>query len=92
MGLKKTYETISAMFTANLPTLVPPYFCTSHLDEGSMLFWYALGGVRGGDEEGEEADEYEPDDEPLADIWGERFSRSADAAQLYTASPTLLGF
>lgn len=48
-----------AMLTANLPTLVPPNFCTSHRDDGSMLFWCRLGGVRGGDEELEEDEEDE---------------------------------
>jgi hypothetical protein len=38
----------SAILTANFPTLVPPYFCTSHLADGSMVFWCKFGGVRGG--------------------------------------------
>jgi hypothetical protein len=38
----------SAILTAYFPTLVPPYFCTSHLEDGSMVFWCIFGGVRGG--------------------------------------------
>ena len=37
----------SAILAANFPTLVPPYFCTSHLAAGSMVFWCMFGGVRG---------------------------------------------
>lgn len=37
-----------AILTANFPTLVPPYFCTSHFADGSMVFWCRFGGVRGG--------------------------------------------
>ena len=45
MGM--AYKTMSrAICTANLPTLVPPNFCTSHFESGSMLFWCKLGGVR----------------------------------------------
>ena len=47
----------SAICTANFPTLVPPYFWTSHFAAGSMLFWCMLGGVRGPWEEREEARE-----------------------------------
>ena len=55
---KLSYETISsAILTANFPTLVPPYFCTSHLADGSMEFWWRLGGVRGGG--GDSAEEEE---------------------------------
>lgn len=37
---KLTHEKMSsAILTANFPTLVPPYFCTSHLADGSMEFW-----------------------------------------------------
>lgn len=44
MGI--TYKTmLRAICTANLPTLVPPNFCTSHFASGSMLFWCKLGGV-----------------------------------------------
>jgi hypothetical protein len=53
-----------AILTANLPTLVPPNFCTSHLEDGSMLFWCKLGGVRGGDEDREEEREDELEDDP----------------------------
>jgi hypothetical protein len=37
----------SAIREANLPTLVPPYFCTSHLASGSIVFWCMFGGVLG---------------------------------------------
>lgn len=48
----ETYETIScAILTANFPTLVPPYFWTSHFAEGSIVFWCRFGGVRGGENE-----------------------------------------
>jgi hypothetical protein len=57
------------MFTANLPTLVPPNFCTSHLELGSILFWCKFGGVRGGDDDKDDADdEGELEDDP--DIFG----------------------
>jgi hypothetical protein len=35
-----------AIFCANLPTLVPPNFCTSHGTPGSVLFRSSFGGVR----------------------------------------------
>ena len=38
----------SAICEANLPTLVPPYFCTIHLASGSIVFWCKFGGVLGG--------------------------------------------
>jgi hypothetical protein len=38
----------SAICKANLPTLVPPYFCTIHLASGSIVFWCKFGGVPGG--------------------------------------------
>jgi hypothetical protein len=38
----------SAILVTNFPTLVPPYFCTNHLEDGSMVFWCIFGGVRGG--------------------------------------------
>ena len=45
-----TYPTISsAIFTVNLPTLVPPNFWISQGADGSILFWCKLGGVLGGD-------------------------------------------
>jgi hypothetical protein len=53
----------SAISEANFPTLVPPYFCTSHLASGSIVFWCKFGGVPGGggvsteDIEGDEAAE-----------------------------------
>lgn len=31
-----------------MPTLVPPYFCTSHLAPGSIVVWCKFGGVLGG--------------------------------------------
>ena len=44
----RAYGTISsAIFTANLPMLVPPYFCTIHFTEGSIVFWCKFGGVGG---------------------------------------------
>ena len=48
MGVNsKTHGTISpAIFSANFPTLVPPYFWTTHVAAGSILFWCRLGGVR----------------------------------------------
>lgn len=52
------HETISsAILTANLPTLVPPNFCTNHLAPGSMLFWCKFGGVWGGEDLGVDNDE-----------------------------------
>ena len=46
---KATYVTTSvAILRGNLPTLVPPNFCTSHLADGSTVFWCRLGGVLGG--------------------------------------------
>lgn len=50
----------SAILAANLPTLVPPYFCTSQVAAGSMLFWWRLGGVGG---VGSELDEVDDDGE-----------------------------
>ena len=38
----------SAILIACFPMLVPPYFCTSHWEDGSMVFWCIFGGVRGG--------------------------------------------
>jgi hypothetical protein len=38
----------SAICEANFPTLVPPYFCTSHLALGSIVLWCKFGGVPGG--------------------------------------------
>ena len=59
-----------AILVANLPTLVPPYFCTSHFEEGSIVFWCIFGGVRGGgvpeDEEGLEGSDM--DDRQAPDI------------------------
>lgn len=46
-----------AILTANFPTLVPPNFCTIHLAEGSMVFWWRFGGVRGGGVSKEEEEE-----------------------------------
>lgn len=61
---KQAYGTMfSAICKANLPTLVPPYFCTSHLASGSIVFWCKFGGVLGGggvsmeDSEGVEEEE-----------------------------------
>ena len=55
---EQTYETISsAILTPNFPTHVPPYFCTSHLASGSMVFWCKFGGVLGG--EGDNEDDLE---------------------------------
>lgn len=36
---------VSAILAANFPTLVPPYFCTSHRAAGSIEFWCRPGGV-----------------------------------------------
>ena len=47
----------SAILRPNFPTLVPPYFCTSHLASGSMVFWCKFGGVLGG--EGDNEDDLE---------------------------------
>ena len=38
----------AARVAANLPTLVPPYVCTSQRAAGSIEFWWRFGGVRGG--------------------------------------------
>ena len=52
----------SAICAANFPTLVPPYFCTTHLALGSIVFWCKFGGVPGGggvsmeENDGEEAE------------------------------------
>ena len=58
----------SAIFTANLPTLVPPNFCTSHFADGSIEFWCRFGGVRG-DEREEGLDD--PEDKELGEEGGE---------------------
>ena len=34
-----------AILTSNFPTHVPPYFCTSHLASGLIVFWCKFGGV-----------------------------------------------
>ena len=47
----------SAILTANFPTLVPPNFWTSHLAEGSMVFWWRLGGVTGNDDGDDDDDD-----------------------------------
>lgn len=49
----------SAILAANFPTLVPPYFWTSHFAAGSTVFWCMLGGVLGtaGTDREEERDE-----------------------------------
>ena len=73
-----THETISsAIFTANLPTLVPPNFCTSHFAAGSMEFWCRFGGVRGVDRDDalEELDDKELGDDggqssAMVFVWG----------------------
>ena len=58
------HETMSfAILTANLPTLVPPNFCTSHFVSGSMLFWCKFGGVRTPEDE-ESEDEREEVGDP----------------------------
>jgi hypothetical protein len=44
----------SAIFTENFPMLVPPNFCTSHLADGSMVFWCRFGGVYGGEDDNDE--------------------------------------
>lgn len=50
-----TYDTtFCAIFTENLPTLVPPNFCTNHFAFGSMVFWCRFGGVLGGDDDEKE--------------------------------------
>lgn len=48
----------SAICEANFPTLVPPYFCTSHLALGSIVFWCMFGGVRGGGGDSMEGSEW----------------------------------
>lgn len=49
------YETMSsAILTPNFPTDVPPYFCTSHLASGSIVFWCKFGGVLGGEADNED--------------------------------------
>jgi hypothetical protein len=47
----------SAILTPNFPTDVPPYFCTSHLASGLIVFWCKFGGVLGG--EGDNEDDLE---------------------------------
>jgi len=49
----------STIDKANLPTLVPPYFCTHHLASGSIVFWCKFGGVASGgvSMEGDEREE-----------------------------------
>lgn len=59
----------SAILTLNFPTLVPPYFCTSHLASGSMVFWCRFGGVLGG--EGDNEDDLEDNGDGV-DIFGKR--------------------
>jgi hypothetical protein len=64
-----THGTISsAILIANLPTLVPPYFWTSHLAEGSIEFWCKFGGVCGGELDRTELDDAEePEGVELSD-------------------------
>ena len=51
------YETMScAILTPNFPTHVPPYFCTSHLASGFIVFWCRFGGVLGGEGDDEDSD------------------------------------
>ena len=46
------------MRTAYFPMLVPPYFCTSHLADGSAVLWCRFGGVGGkGESDWDESDE-----------------------------------
>lgn len=59
----------SAILTGYFPTLVPPNFCTSHLADGSIVFWCRLGGVRGGEEDKDDEDDGGVD---LSDILEER--------------------
>ena len=47
----------SAICEANFPTPVPPYFCTSHLASGTIVFWCKFGGVLGGGDESTEDSE-----------------------------------
>ena len=51
-----------AILTGNLPTLVPPNFCTSHLTDGSTEFWCKLGGVLGRESDVSESESDEYDD------------------------------
>jgi hypothetical protein len=52
------YETMSfAILTPNFPTHVPPYFCTSHLASGLIVFWCRFGGVLGGEDDNEEEED-----------------------------------
>jgi len=44
----------SAILTPNFPTHVPPYFWTSHLASGSIVFWCRFGGVLGGEADNED--------------------------------------
>jgi len=61
----------SAICEANFPTLVPPYFCTSHLASGSIVFWCKFGGVLGGggvsmeDSEGVDVEDVGVDDSDI---------------------------
>ena len=75
----------AAMVAANLPTLVPPYFCTSQRAAGSIEFWCRFGGVRGGgvpgaddepDGEGDEGDEEDGDGEEDGEEEGEGAART----------------
>jgi hypothetical protein len=43
----------SEILTGYFPMLVPPNFCTSHLADGSMVFWCKSGGVCGGEDDAE---------------------------------------
>ena len=65
LDMKQSYGRISsAIWAANFPTLVPPYFCTSHVAAGSMEFWCKFGGVAGGvkSELSQDAGDEDPED------------------------------
>jgi hypothetical protein len=57
----------SAIFTANLPMLVPPNFWTSHLADGSIVFWCMFGGVLGREENEEDLEDEGVDEEGITE-------------------------
>lgn len=57
----------SLIRVANFPTLVPPYFCTIQVADGSFEFWCKLGGVIG-DEDSEEEEALDSGGEDASDI------------------------
>lgn len=71
----------SAILTANLPTLVPPNFCTSHFAAGSIEFWCKFGGVGGG-----VVDEVEELEDRLGEDRGEGVREASAIVSLFVGT------